>query len=131
VDLKEKLTYFGVMKKMNKKVFIPKLTYIKENEAVYIKEIGGPMTKREAQKELHEALEKASCELCDRISGKIFRVACDCGCEEFITQPDEYGVYRIIEGKLAFQSTELIDDELKYACRDCGKEYSEDEFDVV
>ena len=116
---------------MNKKVFIPKLTYIKENEAVYIKAIGGPMTKREAQKELHEALEKASCELCDRISGNIFRVACDCGCEEFITQPDSYGVYIIMEGKLAFQRAELVDDERDYYCRDCGKEYSEDEFDVV
>lgn len=63
---------------------------------------------------------------------KKFRVACDCGCGEFITQPDEYGVYRVIGGKLAFQSTEFVDaEDIIYHCRDCGKEYSEDEFDIV
>ena len=44
-----------------------------------------------------------------------------CGCDEFITTPNKYDIYKIINGKLEFQRSELIEDEIELFCRDCFK----------
>jgi hypothetical protein len=47
---------------------------------------------------------------------------CKCGSTEFITAPNSYDVYELINRKLEFQRTELIEEELKLYCRECGEE---------
>jgi hypothetical protein len=49
---------------------------------------------------------------------------CECGSTEFITKPNSYDIYELIEGELEYQRSEYIDDEIKYYCRDCSKELS-------
>lgn len=44
-----------------------------------------------------------------------------CGCTEFITQPNKYDVYEVVENKLEYISTENIDDSDVFYCRDCGE----------
>jgi hypothetical protein len=48
---------------------------------------------------------------------------CKCGSTTLTTEPNSYDVYEIINGKLEFQNTEIIDDKIKFYCRDCGNEY--------
>ena len=48
----------------------------------------------------------------------------DCGSDEFITKPNSYEIHKIIDGKLCFQRNELINNDIKLYCRNCGKEYS-------
>ena len=48
--------------------------------------------------------------------------SCECGSTEFLTNPNSYDVYRVIDGSLEFIKSELIEDELKFCCRNCGKE---------
>lgn len=48
---------------------------------------------------------------------------CKCGNEEFVTQPNRYDVYQIIDGRLEYQKSESVDDELAVYCRECGKRY--------
>ncbi len=43
-----------------------------------------------------------------------------CGCDEFITNPNKYDIYKIINGKLEFQRSELIDDKIELFCRECS-----------
>ena len=50
---------------------------------------------------------------------------CHCGSTTFATQPNSYDIYELIDGKLAFQHSELINIELKFYCIDCGDEYFE------
>ena len=47
---------------------------------------------------------------------------CKCGSVEFITEPNQYDVYQIIEDKLELVNTLTIDDDCKLFCRECGKE---------
>lgn len=44
-----------------------------------------------------------------------------CGCKEFITQPNKYDVYEVINGLLQYVQTENIDDEDILYCRECGE----------
>jgi len=44
-----------------------------------------------------------------------------CGCNEFITNPNKYDTYKIINGKLEFQRSELIDDKIELFCRECSR----------
>jgi len=44
-----------------------------------------------------------------------------CGCDEFTTNPNKYDIYKIIDGKLEFQKSELIDDKIVLFCRECFK----------
>ena len=44
-----------------------------------------------------------------------------CGCDEFITNPNKYDIYKIINGKLEFQRSELIEDKIELFCRECFK----------
>lgn len=50
---------------------------------------------------------------------------CKCGNDEFITKPNSYDIYQIIEGNLEYQRCQLIEDELILYCRNCGKPYKE------
>lgn len=49
------------------------------------------------------------------------QLPCECGSREFITQPNRYSVYKIINDKLQFMNQESTDNELLY-CRDCSKQ---------
>lgn len=51
---------------------------------------------------------------------------CQCGSTTLVTELNSYDVYEIIEGKLEFQNSELIDDEIKFYCRECGKEFEDE-----
>ncbi len=44
-----------------------------------------------------------------------------CGSLEFITEPNQYDILTLEEGKFVVKSTEQIDD-YKVFCRGCGKE---------
>ncbi len=45
----------------------------------------------------------------------------ECGCKEFITQLNQYDVYEVFNGELQYVSTERINDEVIFYCRDCGE----------
>jgi hypothetical protein len=47
---------------------------------------------------------------------------CKCGSIEFISQPNRYDIYEIIDDKLVLMSSEFIDDEEKLYCRECSRE---------
>jgi len=46
---------------------------------------------------------------------------CECGCNEFITQLNQYDVYLINEGKLELVKTLNTNEDDKLYCRECGK----------
>jgi hypothetical protein len=48
---------------------------------------------------------------------------CKCESAEFITNPNQYDIYKTIGGELKFIKTEQIDDNVKLYCRECGEEY--------
>ncbi|MDR1724902.1 MAG: hypothetical protein LBR28_00715 [Bacteroidales bacterium] len=48
--------------------------------------------------------------------------ACECGSVEFITKPNQYDVYEIIDGKPEFVHSEEVYDKIVLYCRECGKE---------
>jgi hypothetical protein len=47
---------------------------------------------------------------------------CKCGSVEFITKPNQYDVYQIIDKKLELTDTLSTEEELKLFCRECSKE---------
>jgi hypothetical protein len=47
---------------------------------------------------------------------------CKCGSVEFITEPNQYDVYQIIDGKLQFIESLFIEDDQKLFCRECSEE---------
>ena len=49
----------------------------------------------------------------------------ECGNDEFITQPNEYEIHKVIDGKLEYQRSEFTQDELKFYCRECHEELEE------
>jgi FixJ family two-component response regulator len=48
--------------------------------------------------------------------------ACKCGSMDFLTKPNSYDIYKVINGKLEFIKSEFIEDELKLYCRECSRE---------
>jgi ribosomal protein L33 len=46
----------------------------------------------------------------------------ECGAQEFITEPNRYDIYEVIDNKLGFQRSEQVDEEIKLYCRDCSEE---------
>lgn len=52
-----------------------------------------------------------------------------CGCEEFVSQPNQYSVFEHREGKLICVSAETIEEELELYCRECSEklEFNEDD----
>jgi hypothetical protein len=53
------------------------------------------------------------------------RTKCACGCNEFITQLNQYDVYASDEDeeRLVFWRSESTEEPLRFYCRDCGQEY--------
>lgn len=51
------------------------------------------------------------------------RVKCECGSDEFISEPNSYDVV-IVEEEIIIDHSEIIETP-KYYCRECGKEYEE------
>lgn len=54
------------------------------------------------------------------------KTQCKCGSKEFVTQPNTYDVYELIEGEMCFMSNELTNEEECYYCRDCGEQFNDD-----
>ena len=48
---------------------------------------------------------------------------CKCGINEFITKPNSYDVYQIVDGKLEYKNAESVNDKLILYCRECGELY--------
>jgi hypothetical protein len=48
----------------------------------------------------------------------------NCGCDEFITQPNKYDIYRIIDNEPVFQRKELISEKEELLCRNCFTKYT-------
>jgi hypothetical protein len=47
---------------------------------------------------------------------------CKCGSDEFVSKPNRYDVYQIVEGKLELTNSPFTEDEIKLFCRSCGVE---------
>ncbi len=47
---------------------------------------------------------------------------CKCSSNEFITQLNSYDLYQVVDGKLKFQKSEIINEKTKFFCRECGTE---------
>lgn len=45
----------------------------------------------------------------------------DCGCKEFISNPNQYDIFKNKDGKLIFIRTESFDDMLELFCRNCSE----------
>ncbi len=54
-----------------------------------------------------------------------------CACEEFISQPTKYDIFENHNGKLLFNNSELINEELELFCRECSEKLIFDEKDVI
>ncbi len=54
----------------------------------------------------------------------------ECGCQEFISSPNRYDIFEVIDEKIVLQKTEFTDDELILYCRDCSAKLEFDENDV-
>ncbi|MDR2651053.1 MAG: hypothetical protein LBC68_01885 [Prevotellaceae bacterium] len=48
---------------------------------------------------------------------------CKCGSIEFISKPNRYDIYEIIDKKLTLIHSEETEDEFKLYCRECGREF--------
>ena len=44
---------------------------------------------------------------------------------EFITQLNQYSVYKVVRKQLEYQKNETIDGKIKLYCRDCAEELTE------
>jgi len=45
-----------------------------------------------------------------------------CNSEEFITKPNQYDVYKLVDGKLVFQNSEFVEQNIRLFCRECSEE---------
>jgi len=54
-----------------------------------------------------------------KLSEKIIK-PCKCGFVEFVTEPNQYDVYQIIDNKLKLVETYPTDDDFKLFCRECS-----------
>jgi len=46
----------------------------------------------------------------------------NCGCKEFVTQPNRYDIYGVIGNKLVLSESPFIEKKIKLFCRECSKE---------
>ena len=51
---------------------------------------------------------------------------CECGSNEFITKPNAYDIYKLVDGKVEFEKHEFIEDKFVLYCRNCSKELEEE-----
>ena len=56
----------------------------------------------------------------------IIITSCECGSTEFITVPNQYDVYEIVDGQLGYSHTEYVNDEFTLYCRECGQQIAAD-----
>lgn len=42
--------------------------------------------------------------------------------KEFITKPNKYTIYKVIDNKLEYQKDEYTEEKLKLYCRECSEE---------
>jgi hypothetical protein len=45
-----------------------------------------------------------------------------CGCTEFVTKPNQYESYEIVDGELIYINSETVDEKISLYCRECSKE---------
>lgn len=58
----------------------------------------------------------------DRSIMKHEKYACQqCGCDEFISQLNQYDIFKAEDAGLVFQSSERTNDKVELFCRDCSK----------
>ena len=55
--------------------------------------------------------------------GNLTRFKCECGSDEFISEPNSYDIV-IVKEEIIIDHSEIIETS-KYYCRECGKEYEE------
>jgi hypothetical protein len=46
---------------------------------------------------------------------------CKCGSTEFVSNPNSYDVFELVDGKLEFIGREFADEEEEIFCRECTK----------
>lgn len=55
----------------------------------------------------------------------------ECGCSEFISNPNRYDIFRGGDNKLVLVENESIEDELQLYCRDCSTKLEFNQNDVM
>lgn len=48
---------------------------------------------------------------------------CKCGSTDFVSLPNRYDCYEIIDGEFVLTESPFTNEEIKIFCRECGKEY--------
>ena len=46
---------------------------------------------------------------------------CKCGSDEFVSKPNRYDSYQIIDGKLELIDSPFTEEKIKLFCRECGE----------
>lgn len=54
-----------------------------------------------------------------------------CGSQEYITKPNQYDTFILIDGKIHFQSTELTHEEIELYCRECSRKIEYKDEDLI
>jgi hypothetical protein len=54
----------------------------------------------------------------------------ECDCEEFVSQPNQYDVFKNNNGKLVFKKSELVNNKLELFCRNCSEKLKFKEDDI-
>ncbi len=54
-----------------------------------------------------------------------------CNSEEFITKPNQYDVYKLVDGKLVFQNSELVNEKVTLFCRECSEKMEFEEKELA
>ena len=62
--------------------------------------------------------------------GNLTRFKCECGSDEFISEPNGYDVVTFEDGEVKIRRREIIDTSTYY-CRECGKEYEDGDGKLV
>jgi len=47
---------------------------------------------------------------------------CKCGSDEFVSKPNQYDIYHIVDGNLNLIQSSFTEDEIRLYCRECGEE---------
>lgn len=47
---------------------------------------------------------------------------CKCGSIDFVSKPNRYDVYQIVDGNLQLIQSPFTEDEIKLYCRECSEE---------
>ncbi len=53
-----------------------------------------------------------------------------CGCEEFVSQPNQYNIFENNNGILILKTVELVNDKLELFCRECSEKLEFNENDI-